>query len=185
LYFLPRQHEEALNEKLQQAQQRAAADHEKVIETFSKKVLELEREIERYKAEEVRVKQEIGEREDEIGRLDSTLNETQETLEESERVRSRLEKEMGNAAGLSKKVMQAHGNIAELLVLFDLRCGETYGTQQLLCFRVGVMYSGEYDACDVTLSVYPHCAGLKNLHHKHHIHLSTLHQHRKIMIIIR
>jgi hypothetical protein len=30
------------------------------------------------------------------------------------------------------------------------------------------MYSGEYDACDVTLS----------------IHLSTLHQHRKIMIII-
>jgi hypothetical protein len=23
-------------------------------------------------------------------------------------------------------------------------------------FCVGVMYSGEYDACDVTLSVYPH-----------------------------
>ena len=23
------------------------------------------------------------------------------------------------------------------------------------------MYSGEYDACDVTLSVYPHRAGLK------------------------
>jgi hypothetical protein len=28
---------------------------------------------------------------------------------------------------------------------------------------VGVMYSGEYDACDVTLSVYPHRAGLKNM----------------------
>ena len=23
------------------------------------------------------------------------------------------------------------------------------------------MYSGEYDACDVTLSAYPHCASLK------------------------
>ena len=23
-------------------------------------------------------------------------------------------------------------------------------------FFVGIMYSGEYDACDVTLSVYPH-----------------------------
>ena len=30
-------------------------------------------------------------------------------------------------------------------------------------FCVGVMYSGEYDACDVTLSVYPHRAGLKNM----------------------
>ena len=30
-------------------------------------------------------------------------------------------------------------------------------------FFVGVMYSGEYDACDVTLSVYPHRAGLKNI----------------------
>jgi hypothetical protein len=28
---------------------------------------------------------------------------------------------------------------------------------------VGVMYSGEYDVCDVTLSVYPHPAGLKNM----------------------
>jgi hypothetical protein len=29
------------------------------------------------------------------------------------------------------------------------------------------MYSGEYDACDVTLSVYPHRASLKNMpgHH--------------------
>ena len=25
------------------------------------------------------------------------------------------------------------------------------------------MYSGEYDACDVTLSVYPHRAGLKTI----------------------
>ena len=25
------------------------------------------------------------------------------------------------------------------------------------------MYSGEYDVCDVTLSVYPHRAGLKNM----------------------
>ena len=30
-------------------------------------------------------------------------------------------------------------------------------------FCVGVMYSGEYDACDVTLSVYPHRASLKNM----------------------
>ena len=26
------------------------------------------------------------------------------------------------------------------------------------------MYSGEYDACDVTLSVYPHWASLKNIY---------------------
>ena len=30
-------------------------------------------------------------------------------------------------------------------------------------FCVGVMYSGEYDACDVTLGVYPHRASLKNM----------------------
>ncbi|XP_028410974.1 ninein-like protein isoform X2 [Dendronephthya gigantea] len=101
-----KQHEEAFNEKLQLAQNRAAADQDKAIATFSKKVLELEREIDRYKADDARVKQEIGEREDEIGRLDSTLNETQETLEESERVRARLEKELGNAAGLSRKLAE-------------------------------------------------------------------------------
>ena len=28
---------------------------------------------------------------------------------------------------------------------------------------VGAMYSGEYDACDVTLTVYPHQASLKNM----------------------
>jgi hypothetical protein len=33
----------------------------------------------------------------------------------------------------------------------------------LKIFCVGVMYSGEYDACDVTLSVYPHRAFLKNM----------------------
>ena len=30
-------------------------------------------------------------------------------------------------------------------------------------FCVGVMHSGEYDVCDVTLSVYPHRASLKNM----------------------
>jgi hypothetical protein len=30
-------------------------------------------------------------------------------------------------------------------------------------FCVGVMYSGEYGACDVTLSVYPHRESLKNM----------------------
>ena len=30
-------------------------------------------------------------------------------------------------------------------------------------FCVGVMYSGEYGACDVTLSVYPHRASLRNM----------------------
>ena len=33
----------------------------------------------------------------------------------------------------------------------------------LIFFCVGVMYSGEYDVCDVTLSVYPHRARLKNM----------------------
>jgi hypothetical protein len=53
------------------------------------------------------------------------------------------------------------------------------------------MYSGEYDACDVTLSVYPHRASLKNMPGTvgiepttfgilAHIHLSTLHQRRMI-----
>ena len=28
---------------------------------------------------------------------------------------------------------------------------------------VGVVYSGEHDVCDVTLSVYPHRASLKNM----------------------
>jgi hypothetical protein len=30
-------------------------------------------------------------------------------------------------------------------------------------FCAGVMYSGEYDVCDVTLSVYPHRESLKNM----------------------
>lgn len=100
-----RQNEEAWCEKLHQGLHRASADHEKAIATFSKKVLELEREIESYKAEELRVKQEIGERNDEIGRLDTALSETQETLDDSERVRIRLEKELLNASALSKKVL--------------------------------------------------------------------------------
>ena len=32
------------------------------------------------------------------------------------------------------------------------------GNQLILSVCVGVMYSGEYDVCDVTLSVYPHRA---------------------------
>jgi hypothetical protein len=33
----------------------------------------------------------------------------------------------------------------------------------ILCVCVGVMYSGEYDVCDVTLSVHPHRGKLKSL----------------------
>ena len=33
----------------------------------------------------------------------------------------------------------------------------------LLKNKVGVVYSGEYDVCDVTPSVYPHRASLKNM----------------------
>ena len=33
----------------------------------------------------------------------------------------------------------------------------------MIFFCVGVMHSGEYDACDVTLSVYLHRASLKNM----------------------
>jgi hypothetical protein len=32
-----------------------------------------------------------------------------------------------------------------------------------MIFCVGVVYSGEYDVCNVTLSVYPHRASLKNM----------------------
>ena len=39
--------------------------------------------------------------------------------------------------------------------------GRLSGTSWFFC--VGVMYSGEYDACEVTLSVYPHRASLKNM----------------------
>ena len=35
----------------------------------------------------------------------------------------------------------------------------------MIFFCVGVMHSGEYDACDVTLSVYPNRASLKNMPH--------------------
>ena len=33
----------------------------------------------------------------------------------------------------------------------------------MIFFCVCVMYSGEYDICDVTLSVYPHTANLRNM----------------------
>ena len=33
----------------------------------------------------------------------------------------------------------------------------------LIALNVGVVYSGEYDVCDVTLSVYPNRASLKNM----------------------
>jgi hypothetical protein len=33
----------------------------------------------------------------------------------------------------------------------------------VLFFCVGAVYSGEYEVCDVTLSVYPHRASLKNM----------------------
>jgi hypothetical protein len=36
-------------------------------------------------------------------------------------------------------------------------------TSMIFSVNIGVMYSGEYDACDVTLSVYPHRASLKNM----------------------
>ena len=35
----------------------------------------------------------------------------------------------------------------------------------MIFFCVGVMHSGVYDACDVTLCVYPNRASLKNMHH--------------------
>ena len=41
------------------------------------------------------------------------------------------------------------------------RCNSAALNRSTVC--VGVMYSGEYDACDVTLSVYPHRASLKNM----------------------
>ena len=33
----------------------------------------------------------------------------------------------------------------------------------VIVFCVGIMYSSEYDVCEVTLSVYPHRASLKNM----------------------
>ena len=52
-----------------------------------------------------------------------------------------------------------------LIHLLDLtwRSCEKCNNRLEIFFCVGVMYSGEYDACDVTLSVYPHRAGLKNM----------------------
>ena len=50
------------------------------------------------------------------------------------------------------------------------------------------MYSGEYDACDVTLSVYPHRASLENMpdHDGNRTYdLWNTSPTQKIMIIIR
>ena len=38
-----------------------------------------------------------------------------------------------------------------------------YNKSGTIFFCVGVVYSGEYDVCDVTLSVYPHRASLTNM----------------------
>ena len=35
-------------------------------------------------------------------------------------------------------------------------------SSNMIFFHAGVVYSGEYDVCDVTLSVYPHRASLNN-----------------------
>ena len=45
---------------------------------------------------------------------------------------------------------------------------------------VGAMYSGEYDACDVTLSVNPHRASLKNMPGKNISYRRNLTQFRNI-----
>ena len=39
----------------------------------------------------------------------------------------------------------------------------SYCRYSYIVFYVGVVYSGEYDVCDVTLNVYPHRASLKNM----------------------
>ena len=43
------------------------------------------------------------------------------------------------------------------------RNGRKKLTNRVTMILVVLVYSGEYDACDVTLSVYPHRAGLKNM----------------------
>ena len=48
-------------------------------------------------------------------------------------------------------------------MLKHYRTAENGQPYKCFFFCVGVMYSGEYDACDVTLSVYPHRASLKNM----------------------
>ena len=47
-------------------------------------------------------------------------------------------------------VINLRGVSTNKTIIFDFVC-------------VGVMCSGEYNACDVTLSVYPHRASLKNM----------------------
>ena len=43
----------------------------------------------------------------------------------------------------------------------DINISTDRGNHDFFCD--GVMYSGEYDDCDVTLSVYPHRASLRNM----------------------
>ena len=52
--------------------------------------------------------------------------------------------------------------VTTLLILSDLLQGCSNKSDTIF-FCVGVVYSGEYDICDVTLSVYPHRASLKNM----------------------
>ena len=47
------------------------------------------------------------------------------------------------------------------ITLFTQLTSNNYST--LIFFCVGVVHSGEYDVCDVTLSVYPHRTSLKNM----------------------
>jgi hypothetical protein len=47
---------------------------------------------------------------------------------------------------------------AEGRVQFEVFESRVYVFSNVVCVGSGVMYSGEYDACDVILSVYPHRA---------------------------
>jgi hypothetical protein len=60
------------------------------------------------------------------------------------------DKNKGNRAGW--KIKYVFKDLESVFNLYSLNI-----------FCVVVMYSGEYDACDVTLSVYPHQASLKNM----------------------
>ena len=51
----------------------------------------------------------------------------------------------------------------ELLYFLKYDVLSEFLTPFWFAFCVGVMYSSEYDTCDVTLSVYPHRASLKNM----------------------
>ena len=69
--------------------------------------------------------------------------------------------------GYTKSVasISNHVKIGSVTCLFWLPLLENRGSQNshVTFFCVGVVYSGEYDVCDVTLSVYLHRASLKNM----------------------